>query len=139
MTDLCPIDRMIADLIAEVGPEHARAVLEERVTTCTVVELAALLENWRLWARPKQLPRGDLARGRETVRAGVLIASPAEVYDLLRFGGHLRGTPFRGVIIWDKDAHDEERAKLDVELAEAERKCEGIRERIAEHDRAVVG
>jgi phage terminase large subunit-like protein len=56
MTDLCPIDRMIADLIAEVGPEHARAVLEERVTTCTVVELAALLENWRLWARPKQLP-----------------------------------------------------------------------------------
>lgn len=46
--------------------------------------------------------------------------------------------PFRGVIM-DRDAHDEERAKLDVELAEAERKYVGIRQRIAEHDRAVVG
>lgn len=56
MTDLCPLDRMIAGLVADVGADRARAVLEERIATCTVVELAALLENWRLWARPKQLP-----------------------------------------------------------------------------------
>jgi hypothetical protein len=39
MTDLCPIDRMIADLIAEVGPEHARAVAptEARVALCDLL------------------------------------------------------------------------------------------------------
>lgn len=114
------------------------AVAADKGSQAIVVTMSSALAKAAL-ARRSMAERGDLARGRETVRAGVLVASPAEMYDLLRFGGHLRGIPFRGVIIWDRDTHDEERAKLDVELAEAERKCEGIRERIAEHDRAVVG
>ena len=54
--EISPIDQMISDLITEVGPEASRAVLEHRLAECSVVELAALWEQWRLWARPKQLP-----------------------------------------------------------------------------------
>lgn len=113
------------------------AVAADKGSQAVVVTMSSALAQAAL-ARRSMAERGDLARGGATVRAGVLVASPAEMYDLLRFGGHLRGTPFRGVIIWDRDTHDEERAKFDVELAEAERKCEGIRERIAEHGRATV-
>lgn len=71
------------------------AVAADKGSQAVVVTMSCALAKAALARRPLA-ERGDLARGREIVRAGVLVASPAEMY-------------------------------------------EGIRERIAEHDRAVVG
>lgn len=116
------------------------AVAADKGSQAIVVTMSSALAKAAL-ARRSMAERGDLARpalGCAIARAGVLVASPAEVGELLRWGGHLRGTPFPGAIIWDRDTHDEERARLDVVMTKAERECEKIRERVTEHMGATV-
>ena len=51
-----PAEELIARLVANVGREGARALVDDLLDSMPVVDAAALAHNWHLWARPKQLP-----------------------------------------------------------------------------------
>lgn len=56
MTSLARLDEDLLSLIEEVGLDALEEELARRLDGCAVVELAGLLEDWRYWAKPKQLP-----------------------------------------------------------------------------------
>lgn len=55
---------LVTRLVQAVGPEAAHQAVDMMAKQLGTVELAALAQNWRFWARPKQIPADNTWRSR---------------------------------------------------------------------------